>query len=87
MRKAYADDIAKHRLRREIIATVLANHVINRGGPAFITTLADATGASPADIVKAAIIVRDGFGLPAIWREIDALDTVIPAIARTNSTR
>ena len=78
MRKAYADDIAKHRLRREIIATVLANHVINRGGPAFVTTLADATGASPADIVKAAIIVRDGFGLPAIWREIDALDTIIP---------
>jgi glutamate dehydrogenase len=78
MRKAYAEDIAKHRLRREIIATVLANHVINRGGPAFITTLADATGATPAEIVKAAIIVRDGFGLPAIWREIDALDTVIP---------
>lgn len=78
MRKTYAEDIATHRLRREIISTALANHVINRGGPAFITTLSDATGASSADIVKAAVIVRDGFGLPALWREIDALDTVIP---------
>ena len=34
MRKTYAADIASHRLHREIIATVLANHVINRGGPA-----------------------------------------------------
>jgi glutamate dehydrogenase len=78
MRKTHAEDIATHRLRREIISTALANHVINRGGPAFITTLSDATGASSADIVKAAVIVRDGFGLPAVWREIDALDTIIP---------
>ena len=78
MRKAHAVDIASHRLRREIIATSLANHVLNRGGPAFITSLMDATGAKPAEIVKAAIIVRDGFGLPNLWREIDALDAVIP---------
>ena len=78
MRKTYAGDIATHRLRREIISTALANHVINRGGPAFITSLIEATGASPADIVKAAIIVRDGFGLPDIWKEIDALDAALP---------
>ena len=35
MHKAHASDINEHRLRREIIATVLANDVINRGGPGF----------------------------------------------------
>src|SRR5690606_22493146 len=37
MTKKYADDIKGHRLRREIVATVLANDAINRGGPAFIS--------------------------------------------------
>ncbi len=33
MRKTNASDIDAHRLKREIIATVLANEAINRGGP------------------------------------------------------
>ena len=77
MRKAYASDIAGHRLHREIIATVLANHVINRGGPAFVVTTADATGVLPADVVKAALLVRDGLELTDIWTRIDALDVRI----------
>ena len=78
MRKTYAADIAGHRLHREIVATVLANHVINRGGPAFIATVGDATGAPADRIVKAALITRDGLQLPAIWEKIDALDARIP---------
>ncbi|MBD8556735.1 NAD-glutamate dehydrogenase [Rhizobium sp. CFBP 8762] len=78
MHGAYADDICKHRLHREIIATVLGNDVINRGGPAFVNSLMNATGASADAVVKAAIIARDGLALPAIYDEIDALDTAIP---------
>ena len=78
MRKTYAADIAGHRLHREIISTVLANHVINRGGPGFIAAIGDATGALPPEIVKAALITRDGLQLPAIWEKIDALDARIP---------
>lgn len=78
MQKTYAGEIDSHRLRREIIATVLANHVINRGGPAFIAGLADSTGFKPAEIVKAGIIMRDGFDLPALWADIDALDNQVP---------
>ena len=77
MRKAYADDIHAHRLRREIIATVLANEVINRGGPAFVSTLTDATGYVAADVVKAAVLALDGLDLPRIYAEIDALDNRI----------
>ncbi|WP_275786690.1 NAD-glutamate dehydrogenase [Pararhizobium gei] len=77
MHKAHADDIETHRLRREIIATALANDVINRGGPAFVSSLIDQTGFMPADVVKAAILARDGYDLIRVQHEIDALDTVI----------
>lgn len=77
MRKAYAGDIAGHRLSREIIATVLANHVINRGGPGFIAAIVDETGALPAHVVKAALLVRDGLELPRLWERVDALDAQV----------
>ena len=80
MRKAYADDIHAHRLRREIIGTVLANETINRGGPAFVSTLTDATGYVAADIVKAAVLALDGLDLPRIYAEIDALDNKIGGV-------
>lgn len=78
MRKDFAGDIAGHRLRREIIATVLANHAINRGGPGFVVSVSDATGSSPDSVVKAALVTRDALGLSALWTKIDTLDAQIP---------
>ncbi|WP_075291862.1 NAD-glutamate dehydrogenase [Pararhizobium arenae] len=77
MHKAHAGDIEKHRLRREIIATVLANDVINRGGPAFVSTMMDLTGGLPSEVVKAAVLARDGCALSRIQSEIDALDNAV----------
>ena len=77
MEKKFASDIASHRLRREIIARVVANDLINRGGPSFVTRLMDATGDGAREVVRAFAVVRDGFGLPALYREIDALDNKI----------
>jgi glutamate dehydrogenase len=77
MEKKFAADIASHRLRREIIARVVANDLINRGGPSFVTRLMDATGRGAREVVRAFAVVRDGFGLPALYREIDALDNKI----------
>jgi glutamate dehydrogenase len=74
MQKTYADDIAGHRLHREIVATALANEVINRGGPGFAQMLSDVTGYSQVEVVKAAFIARDAFELPKLWASIDALD-------------
>ncbi len=74
MQAACANDIKTHRLHREIIATSVANHVINRGGPAFVTSLMDMTGASATAIARAAIYVRDSFGLPELWARVDQLD-------------
>ena len=77
MEKKYAAEIDGHRLRREIIARVVANDLINRGGPAFVTRLQDATGRTPREVVRAFAVVRDGFDLSALYAEIDALDNKI----------
>ncbi|MCJ9669153.1 MULTISPECIES: NAD-glutamate dehydrogenase [unclassified Neorhizobium] len=92
MQKAYTGDIQSHRLHREIVATTLANEAINRGGPGFIQQMSDMTGATAANVVKAAFLARDGFELPKLWAEIDALDGKIPGqlqndlYARTTET-
>ncbi len=78
MVKGWKKHILTHRLRREIIATELANDAINRGGPAFISRQLDLSGRSPADVVRAYAIVRDGYELPALYKRIDALDNKIP---------
>jgi len=78
MQTAHRQDIESHRLHREIIATVLANDVINRGRPGFVVHMANATGTLPASVVRAYVLVRDGLDLPALYRQIDTLDNKIP---------
>ena len=42
-----------------------------------MTRLHDSTGRSAGDVVRAYTVVRDGFGLAGIYRDIDALDNKI----------
>ncbi|MEM0899444.1 MAG: NAD-glutamate dehydrogenase domain-containing protein, partial [Pseudomonadota bacterium] len=77
MHTAFRENIAAHRLRREIIATVIANELINRGGPSVISRFEDASGALPSEIAHAHVIVRDAYGIPEIEKAIDALDNKI----------
>ncbi len=77
MAKSYVDEISAHRLRREIIATMLANSLINRGGATVLTRVADQSGAAPAEITRAFAIVRDSFGLTDLNTQIDGLDARI----------
>jgi len=77
MERKFAGEIASHRLRREIITRVVINDMINRGGPSFVTRLHEATGCETREVVRAFAIVRDGFALPALYAEIDALDNRI----------
>jgi glutamate dehydrogenase len=74
----FPDALEQHRLRREIIATQLANSIINRGGPQFIVRTEDQTGASAASIATAFAAVRDSYGMTALNTEIDGLDNKVP---------
>jgi glutamate dehydrogenase len=78
MRERFPDAIAGHRLRREIIATQLANAIVNRGGPTMVARLVDQTGADAPTIAAAYAATRDSFGLIDLNAAIDALDGVVP---------
>jgi glutamate dehydrogenase len=83
LRERYADQMASHALRREIITTQLVNEVVNRGGTTFVYRAVEETGASPADVIRAYVIVRDVYGLAELWRAVEALDNTVPTNAQT----
>jgi glutamate dehydrogenase len=74
----FPDALERHRLRREIIATQLANSLINRGGPSLVVRIADQTGAASAAIARAFAAVRNSYDMPALNDEINALDGKVP---------
>jgi glutamate dehydrogenase len=73
----YPEAIATHRLRREVIATVLANQIVNRGGPGLVTRLMSATSADAGQIALAWCVLRDAYGIEPLLAEIDALDGTV----------
>ena len=73
----FPSEIEQHRLRREIVATMLSNSMINRGGPSFVSRMVDETGAGVAAIATAYILARDSFGFIELNGEIDTLDNKI----------
>lgn len=62
-----------HPLKREILATHLANALVNRVGCTFVHGLQEETDAKASEIVRAAIVARDVFHIDDIWTRIDAL--------------
>jgi glutamate dehydrogenase len=75
----YRPAIEQHRLRREIIATFVANSIVNRAGISFVGDLAEKTGRAAGDIALAYAITREIFALRPSWEAIEALDGVAPA--------
>ncbi|WP_188860353.1 NAD-glutamate dehydrogenase [Marinobacterium nitratireducens] len=63
-----------HRLRREIIATQLANQVVNLMGVNFVDRLQASTGADVETIARAYVLVRKLYDLESLWQQIEALD-------------
>src|SRR5262249_43537527 len=72
--KKFPTEVENHRLRREIIATVLANRIVNLGGPLFVHRMKESSGAGDARVARAFIVADGGFGLSALKARIDALD-------------
>ncbi|NCC22107.1 MAG: NAD-glutamate dehydrogenase [Alphaproteobacteria bacterium] len=87
LRGKYAQEIAAHRLHREIISTVLANGLVNRLGPTFVKSTMIRTGATCEEVAKAYIITREAFDLRAIWDEIEILDASVPAKVQLRALR
>lgn len=73
----YADAIAAHPLKREIIATFMTNTVVNRVGATFVNFLANEASCTAAEVVSAYTLAREVFGLEPLWDQIDALDNKV----------
>ncbi len=85
MQEHEADAIAHHQLRREIIATELANRIINRLGLIHPFELAEEESCSLADMASAFVIADRSHGVQALWEKIDRSD--MPEAARLELLR
>jgi glutamate dehydrogenase len=71
MRKAHAQAIGAHRLRDEIIATKVANRIVNRLGPGLAFDLTEEEGSSLQQVISAFLVAERLFDLDKLWREIE----------------
>lgn len=74
LQATFESDILAHPLRKEITATVLANELINRVGPAFTYEICRASGLHVHQVVAAFFTACRLFKLEELWARIDALD-------------
>jgi glutamate dehydrogenase len=82
LRRRYVDLIPHHRLSREILATLIANDIVNRMGPAFVQRTQADTGASYVTVARAYETARIICRARPLFKEIEALDHLIPARAQ-----
>ena len=78
----FADAMENHRLRREIIATRLANDMVNMGGPDFLQRALELSGADTPAITRAFAAAREIFRVDGLMADINALDNKVPAQAQ-----
>ncbi len=71
MQKKFRKAIEEHRLRREIVATKLANRIVNRLGVLHPFELAEEEGASLRDIAMMFVVAERLFGLQPLWEAIE----------------
>jgi len=71
MRDKFKADILEHRLRREIIATKLANRMVNRLGLIHPFELVEEEGATLAQVTTAFVAAEQLLGMAAIWQGIE----------------
>ncbi len=75
----YAEQMQGHRLRREIIATVVANQLVDRAGTTFVFRLAEETGAEVPQLARGFAAAREIFAMRHYWKVVEGLDNRIDA--------
>ncbi len=77
----YGHLLGRHALRRELVATIIANDVVNSQGITFVSRLCSETGADQAEVSRAYYIARQVTAAVARWAAVEALDgTMDPAL-------
>ena len=75
----YREQMRSHPLRREIIATVVANQLVDRAGTTFAFRLAEETGSSPQVLARGYAAAREILEMRSFSSAIEELDNVVDA--------
>jgi glutamate dehydrogenase len=78
LRDRFDAELDTHPLRREIIATVVANDMINLGGITFAFRTMEETSASEVAVAKAFVALREVYELDAMVEELNSLPASFP---------
>src|SRR6516162_2761991 len=73
----YGEQMRHHRLKREIIATVVANQLVDRAGTTFAFRLGEETGAPASILARGYAVAREVFDMRSIWAAIESLDNKV----------
>ena len=84
LRRRFSDLIPGHRLSRQILATLVANDLVNRMGPSFVKRVQVDTGANIVTVTRAYEVARIICRAGPILRKIESLDYEIPASAQVS---
>ena len=77
--RRFGAEMRTHRLRREIIATHIANNISNRLGPGIGFRIRDEVSSDGAGVLRAYIAAREIFETEALYARIEQLDNLVPA--------
>jgi glutamate dehydrogenase len=78
LQEAYREEMERHPLRREIIATQVTNEMVNRVGSTFVHRMKEETGARIPNIVRAYLLTREIFDFNSFWKGVENLDNIVP---------
>ncbi|WP_433700001.1 NAD-glutamate dehydrogenase [Nocardiopsis sp. CA-288880] len=70
----FAEGVASHPLRREIIVNQVVNQLVNRSGVTFAFRLNEELGSGAADIARAFLVVQEVLQLRRFWDAVEELD-------------
>jgi glutamate dehydrogenase len=87
LHEKYAANMQRHRLKREIIATVVTNSTINRMGATFMMRMQEDTGQGPAAIAKAYTAAREIIEARDLWAQVEALDSKVAEDTQMDAIR
>ncbi|MBL1415945.1 MAG: NAD-glutamate dehydrogenase [Moritella sp.] len=73
----YKAEMQDHPLRNEIIATQLANEIINDMGLNFVGRMQDETGSPVVEIAKCFVISKHVIGMENMWDAVTGLDNTV----------
>jgi glutamate dehydrogenase len=84
LRRRYAEFVPGHRLSRQILATLIANDLVNRMGPSFVKRIQVDTGADVVTVARAHAVARQVCQAKPLLRSIEKLDYELSATTQVS---